>query len=174
VHDTFLSGKYFPEEDEMAPASLGPARTPEQQQVEGLPVWYFVLAGSLVASFDISQQFSPAHPAVAILPVVLAVAHIALWFTVLSRRREFIRSVWRSRQARLLAVLLFAVRLGLQLVLTRVLDETAPLHSYAHLVMGLALMVLTTVGAWFDQWLILRTLNKNEDHPKEKHLEARQ
>jgi hypothetical protein len=28
--------------------------------------------------------------------------------------------------------------------------------------MGLALLVLTTAGAWFDQWLILRTVNKKE------------
>ncbi|HEX7305381.1 hypothetical protein [Lentzea sp.] len=147
----------------MAHTDLQPARTPTRPQVEGLPVWYFVLAGALVASYDISQQFSAAHPAVALLPLALAAAHIALWFTVLSRRREFIRSVWRSKQARLLAVLLFAVRLGLQFVLTKALDEAAPLHSYAHLVMGLVLMVLTTAGAWFDQWLILRTLRKDEN-----------
>lgn len=152
----------------MARTALRPARTPTPQTVEGLPVWYFVLAGSLVASFDISQQFSPAHPAVAALPLVLAVAHIALWFTVLSRRREFIRSVWRSKRARLLAVLLFAVRLGLQLVLTKALDENAPLHSYAHLVMGLVLLVLTTAGAWFDQWLILRTLNRHQEQTEER------
>ncbi|WP_330276653.1 hypothetical protein OG205_13960 [Lentzea sp. NBC_00516] len=152
----------------MTRTALRPARTPTRTQAEGLPVWYFVLAGSLVASFDISQQFSSAHPVVATLPLVLAVAHIALWFTVLSRRREFIRSVWRSRQARMLAVLLFAVRLGLQLVLTRVLNETAPLHSYAHLVMGMALLVLTTAGAWFDQWLILRTLNQHQEQTEER------
>ncbi|MFD5827324.1 hypothetical protein [Lentzea sp. NPDC060358] len=152
----------------MSLKDLGPARTHNRAQVEGLPVWYFVLAGSLVASYDISQQFGSAYPLVAALPLVLAVAHIALWFTVLSRRREFIRSVWRSKQARLLAVLLFAVRLGLQLLLTKVLDESAPLHSYAHLVMGLALLVLTTAGAWFDQWLILRTLNQDRDQTEER------
>ncbi|MFD9701690.1 hypothetical protein [Lentzea sp. NPDC059081] len=144
----------------MATTHVGPTQTP---QVEGLPVWYFGLAGALVASYDISQQFGSTHPVVAALPLVLAVAHIALWFTVLSRRREFIRAVWRSKQARLLAVLLSAVRLGLQLLLTKVLDESTALHSYAHLVMGLVLLVLTSVGAWFDQWLILRTLNRTED-----------
>jgi hypothetical protein len=96
------------------------------------------------------------------LPLVIAAVHITLWFTLLSRRRRYIRSVWRSSRARLLVVLLAGVRLLLQLGLTRLADSAAPLHTYAHLFMGLALMVLTTTGAWFDQWLILRTLNKRK------------
>lgn len=145
-----------------------PARNPVQQQVRGLPTWYFVLAGLLVASFDISQQFRANHPLVAVLPLALIAVHITLWFALLSRRRRYIRSVWRSPRARLLVVLLFSVRLLLQLVLTRVTEGTAPLHTYAHLVMGLALLVLTTTGAWFDQWLILRTLNRRAAQPEER------
>jgi hypothetical protein len=143
------------------------AQYPVQQQVRGLPVWYFGLAGLLVASFDVSQQFSQDHPLVAALPLVLIAVHITLWFALLSRRRRYIRSVWRSPRARLLVVALFGVRLLLQLVLTRVTDGAAPLHTYAHLIMGLALLVLTTTGAWFDQWLILRTVNKRPELSKE-------
>lgn len=131
-----------------------------QQQVRGLPVWYFVLAGLLVASFDISQQFSAQRPLIGLIPLVLVAAHLTLWFTLLSRRRQYIRSVWRSPRARLLVVVLVAVRIGLQLGLTKLTDSAAPLHSYAHLIMGLALLVLTSTGAWFDQWLILRTVNR--------------
>jgi hypothetical protein len=145
-----------------------PAQDPVQQQVRGLPWWYFVLAGVLVASFDISQQFRSDYPLIAALPLVLVAVHITLWFGLLSRRRRYIRSVWRSPQARLLVVLLFGVRLVLQLVLTRVTDSAAPLHTYAHLIMALALLVLTTTGAWFDQWLILRTVNKRAEQPKER------
>jgi hypothetical protein len=137
-------------------------QNPVQQQVKGLPAWYFVLAGLLVASFDVSQQFSSKYPLVAILPVAIAAVHLTLWFTLLSRRRRYIRSVWRSPRARLLVVLLVGVRLLLQLALTRLTDSAAPLHTYAHLIMGLALLVLTTTGAWFDQWLILRTVNKRK------------
>lgn len=133
---------------------------PTQQPVKGLPTWYFVLAGLLVASFDISQQFSQGHPLVALLPVALLAVHLVLWFTLLSRRRRYLRSVWRSPRARLLVVALFTARLVIQLVLNGVADKVAPLHTYAHLIMGLALLVLTTTGAWFDQWLILRTVNK--------------
>lgn len=143
------------------------AQGPPQQQVRGLPAWYFVLAGLLVASFDISQQFSAKHPLVAALPLVLVAVHVTLWFALLSRRRQYIRSVWRSPRARLLVALLFGVRLGLQLVLTRLTDGVAPLHTYAHLIMGLALLVLTTTGAWFDQWLILRTVNRSTAQAKE-------
>lgn len=119
---------------------------PVQQQVRGLPAWYFVLAGLLVASFDISEQFRSNYPLVAALPLVLIAVHLTLWFVLLSRRRQYLRSVWRSPRARLLVVLLFSVRLLLLLVLTRVTDGAAPLYTYAHLVMGLALLVLTTTG----------------------------
>jgi hypothetical protein len=139
-----------------------PDQDTAQQQVKGLPAWYFALAGLLVASFDISQQFRSNYPLIGMLPLVIAAVHITLWFTLLSRRRRYIRSVWRSSRARLLVVLLAGVRLLLQLGLTRLADSAAPLHTYAHLFMGLALMVLTTTGAWFDQWLILRTLNKRK------------
>lgn len=134
---------------------------PAQQQVRGLPTWYFCLAGLLVASFDISQQYSSNHPLVRALPLAILAVHVTLWFTLLSRRRRYLRAVWRSGRARLLVVALFGVRLLLQLVLTRVTDSAAPLHTYAHLIMGLALMLLTTTGAWFDQWLILRTVNRS-------------
>lgn len=144
-----------------------PRQNPAQQQVRGLPLWYFGLAGLLVASFDISQQFSSDHPLFAALPLAVTAVHITLWFTLLSRRRQYIRSVWRSPRARLLVVLLFGIRLLLQLVLTRVTDNAAPLHTYAHLIMGLALMMLTAAGAWFDQWLILRTVNNHKQQAKE-------
>lgn len=151
----------------MATTDQGLAQNPVEQQVRGLPAWYFVLAGLLVASFDISEQFRSNYPLVAAVPLVLAAVHITLWFTLLSRRRQYIRSVWRSSRARLLVVLLFGVRLLLQLVLTRVADGAAPLHTYAHLIMGLALLVPTTAGAWFDQWLILRTVNKRMEQTEE-------
>lgn len=137
-------------------------QNPAQGQVKGLPAWYFFMAGLLVASFDISQQFSSKYSWIVLLPLVFAAVHLTLWFTLLSRRRQYIRSVWRSSRARLLVLALVAVRLLLQLSLTGLIDSAAPLHTYAHLVMGLALMVLTTAGAWFDQWLILRTVNKRK------------
>lgn len=137
-----------------------PAQDPAQEQVRGLPIWYFVLAGLLVASFDISQQFSARYPLIAVLPLVFAAVHITLWSTLLSRRRKYIRSVWRSPRARLLVVVLFVARLLIQLVLNTVTDRAVPLHTYAHLIIGLALLVLTTTGTWFDQWLILRTVNR--------------
>src|ERR1700742_176744 len=104
----------------MVTKDQGLTAQPVQQQVTGLPAWYFVLAGLLVASFDVSEQFRSRYPLVAALPLVLIAVHITLWFALLSRRRRYIRSVWRTPRARLLVVLLFAVRLLLQLVLTQV------------------------------------------------------
>jgi hypothetical protein len=146
----------------MVATARDPSENLIEQQVRGLPAWYFVLAGLLVASFDISRQFGSNYPLIEALPLAIGAVHITLWFTLLSRRRQYIRSVWRSPRARLLVVFLFGARLLMQLVLTRVTDTAAPLHTYAHLIMGLALLVLTTTGAWFDQWLILRTVNKRK------------
>lgn len=127
--------------------------------VTGLPAWYFGMAGLLVASFDIGQQFGAQYPWLKALPLVLAVVHVTLWSTLLSRRRRYLRAVWRSPRARLLVVALFAARLVLELVLNHLTETATPLHTYAHLIMALALLVLTTTGAWFDQWLILRNVN---------------
>ncbi|AHH98063.1 hypothetical protein GCM10010174_05260 [Kutzneria viridogrisea] len=131
-----------------------------QTQVKGLPTWYFVLVGLLVGSLDISQQFSAEYPLVSLLPLTITAVHLSLWFGLLSRRREYIRAVWRSPGARVLVLALVAVRLLLQWGLGALTDSVAPLHSYAHLVIGLVMVVLTSVGAWFDQWLVLRTLNR--------------
>jgi hypothetical protein len=142
------------------------AESVTEQQVRGLPAWYFALAGLLVASFDISQQFDAEYPLIRVLPLALGAVHITLWFTLLSRRRNYLRSVWRSPRARLLVVALFGIRILLEVVLDRVTDQVAPLHTYAHLIMALALLVLTTTGAWFDQWLILRTVHKQAREPR--------
>jgi hypothetical protein len=56
-----------------------------------------------------------------------------------------------------------AVRLLLQLGLTKLTDTIAPLHSYPHLIIGVVMLVLTTAGAWFDQWLVLRVVNRTGD-----------
>ncbi|WP_290054661.1 hypothetical protein [Amycolatopsis solani] len=137
-----------------------PTIPPGNGKIEGLPGWYFVLVGLLVASNDLSLQFSDRHSWVAVLPLVLVAVHLTLWFTLLSRRRKYLRAIWRSKQALALVAVLFALRLGLQFGLAKLTDEAAPLHSYRHLVIGLAMLVVTTAGAWFDQWLILRVVNR--------------
>lgn len=129
--------------------------------IEGLPGWYFVLVGLLVASNDFSLQFSDRHPWVVYLPLALVAVHLTLWFTLLSRRRKYLRAVWRSKQALGLVAVLFVLRLGLQVGLTKLTDSAAPLHSYTHLILGLVMLVVTTAGAWFDQWLILRVVNRD-------------
>ncbi|MEV6443175.1 hypothetical protein [Amycolatopsis sp. NPDC051716] len=136
---------------------------PVEGPIEGLPGWYFVLVGLLVASNDLSRQFSDRYGWVALLPLVLVAVHLTLWFTLLSRRRRYLRSVWRSKQALALVAVLFTVRLLLQFGLAKLTDEAAPLHSYTHLVIGLVMLVVTTAGAWFDQWLVLRVVNRDVD-----------
>lgn len=129
-------------------------------KIEGLPGWYFVLVGLLVASNDLSLQFGDRYHWVVFLPIALVAVHLTLWFTLLSRRRKYLRAVWRSKQALVLVAVLFTLRLGLQFGLTKLTDSAAPLHSYTHLILGLVMLVVTTAGAWFDQWLILRVVNR--------------
>ncbi|SFW85245.1 hypothetical protein [Amycolatopsis australiensis] len=130
-------------------------------KIEGLPGWYFVLVGLLVASNDLSLQFGDRYRWVVFLPVALLAVHLVLWFTLLARRRKYLRAVWRSKQALTLVVVLFTLRLLLQVGLTKLTDRAAPLHSYTHLILGLVMLVVTTAGAWFDQWLILRVVNRD-------------
>jgi uncharacterized membrane protein len=134
---------------------------PVEGKIEGLPGWYFVLVGLLVASNDLSLQFSDRYGWVVFLPLVVLAVHLTLWFTLLSRRRRYLRAVWRSKQALALVAVLFALRLLLQVGLAKLTDEAAPLHSYTHLIIGLVMLVVTTAGAWFDQWLILRVVNRD-------------
>jgi hypothetical protein len=136
---------------------------PAEGKIEGLPGWYFVLVGLLVASNDLSQQFSDRYGWVALLPLVLLGVHLTLWFTLLSRRRRYLRAVWRSKQALALVAVLFTLRLLLQIGLAKLTDTAAPLHSYTHLIIGLVMLVVTTVGAWFDQWLVLRVVNRTAE-----------
>jgi hypothetical protein len=133
---------------------------PAAGKIEGLPGWYFLLLGLLVAGNDLTRQFSDRHKWVAVLPLVLVAVHLTLWFTMLSRRRRYLRAVWRSKQALALVAILFAARLLLQLGLAKLTGGVAPLRGYTHLVIGSAMLVLTTAGAWFDQWLVLRVVNR--------------
>src|SRR2546423_6975699 len=97
----------------------------ETGRIQGLPGWYFVLVGLLVASNDLSLQFSDRYAWVALLPLVLVAVHLVLWFTLLSRRRKYLRAVWRSKQALALVAVLFTLRLLLQLGLGRLADSAA-------------------------------------------------
>jgi hypothetical protein len=148
----------------MQETAFVPGPRPVNGKIVGLPGWYFLLVGLLVASNDLTQQFADRYSWVAFLPLALVAVHLVLWFTMLSRRRQYLRAVWRSKQALGLVAVLFAARLGLQLGLTALTEHVAPLHSYTHLIIGLVMLALTTAGAWFDQWLVLRVVNKQQ-HP---------
>ncbi|MGW4489656.1 hypothetical protein ACWEOE_38205 [Amycolatopsis sp. NPDC004368] len=132
-----------------------------QGRIAGLPAWYFVLVGLLAASGDFTAQFQDRYPWVALLPLAVLGVHAVLWSTMLMRRRQLLRAIWRRKQALGLVAALFVARLVVQVVLTRVTDSVAPLHSYTHLILGMMLLVVTTVAAWFDQWLVLRVVNKD-------------
>ncbi len=133
------------------------------QRIQGLPVWYLVLAGVLVASYDISQEFPSGSPARGLVPVGILLLHLVLWVTVLRRRMRYTRAVLRSPRTRLLAIGLAVLR-GLLSVLLGHL-YTGP---HGHLVIGLIMLVVVPVGIWCDQWLILRTLRRESERAAER------
>ena len=125
------------------------------QRIQGLPVWYMALAGVLVASYDISQEFPSGSPARALAPLGILLLHLVLWVSVLRRRMRYTRAVLRSARTRLLALGLAVLRAALGLLLGRLYTGPHP-----HLVIGLIMLVIVPVGIWCDQWLILRTLRR--------------
>lgn len=130
----------------------------QDQRIQGLPVWYLVLAGALVASYDISQEFPSGSPARGLVPLGILLLHLVLWFSVLRRRMRYTRAVLRSPRTRLLAIGLAVLRGLLGVLLGQLYTGPRP-----HLVIGLIMLVVVPVGIWCDQWLILRTLRRESE-----------
>ncbi len=128
------------------------------QRIQGLPGWYVVLAGVLVASYDISKEFPHGSPARGLVPLGILLLHLVLWVSVLRRRMRYTRAVLRSPRTRLLAIGLALLRASLGVLLGHL--YTGP---HRHLAIGLIMLVVVPVGIWGDQWLILRTLRRESE-----------
>ncbi|MEV6930285.1 hypothetical protein AB0M46_38185 [Dactylosporangium sp. NPDC051485] len=133
------------------------------QRIQGLPVWYLVLAGVLVASFDISHEFPSGSPARGLVPSGILLLHLVLWVSVLRRRMRYTRAVLRSSRTRLLAIGLAVLRGLLGALLGHLYTGPHP-----QLVIGLIMLVVVPVGIWCDQWLILRTLRRESERATER------
>jgi uncharacterized membrane protein len=130
------------------------AVTPEGR-VEGLPLWYFVMAGLLVASQDISTEFTDRYEWVSYIPLGLVLVHLVLWFTVFRRRARYWKAVLRSPAARLLALGLALLRVALGFALQRLYSG-----NHEHLILAVTMFVVVPASAYCDQLLILRTLRR--------------
>ncbi|MEV4518411.1 hypothetical protein AB0K00_56820 [Dactylosporangium sp. NPDC049525] len=128
------------------------------QRIQGLPVWYLVLAGALVASYDISHEAPSGSPARSLLPLGILLLHLVLWVSVLRRRFRYTRAVLRSPRTRVLAIGLAVMRGLFSMLLGRLYTGPHP-----HLVIGLLMFVVVPVGIWCDQWLILRVLRREHE-----------
>ncbi|MFE9532808.1 hypothetical protein [Streptomyces sp. NPDC006691] len=122
----------------------------------GLPNWYFPLVGLFAGIFDIARAYPVLY---ALIPVV-AVVQIVLAFTVLKARIRYMKSLWKNKRTRFLAlgllVVRFAVRYGLGIV------GLALGAATGQLTLGIVMAVIGTAMAWGDQWLILRTLRHTQ------------
>jgi hypothetical protein len=129
------------------------AEAPAQQRIEGLPGWYFVLTGLLVASADGVREFQSRYPWVALVPLVITLVYVGLWFGVLRRRARYWRAVLRSPKVRLLAIGLAVLRMLIGIALPRLYAG-----PHEHLILAATMLILVPASAWSCQWLILRTL----------------
>ncbi|GAA2418905.1 hypothetical protein ACFPFX_04000 [Streptomyces mauvecolor] len=127
--------------------------------LKGLPNWYFPLVGLFAGIFDIARAYPVLY---ALIPVV-AIVQIVLAFTVLKARMRYMKSLWKNKRTRFLAlgllVVRFVIRYGLG-VAGLALGAAA-----GQLTLGIVMAVIGAAMAWGDQWLILRTL---------KHAQAAQ
>ncbi|GGY13934.1 hypothetical protein [Streptomyces xanthochromogenes] len=134
------------------PVQVHAKATNEQAVLMGLPNWYFPLVGVFAGIFDIARAYPVLY---ALIPVV-AIVQIVLAFTVLKARIRYMKSLWKNKRTRFLAlgllVVRFAIRYGLGVA------GLALGAATGQLTLGIVMAVIGTAMAWGDQWLILRTL----------------
>jgi hypothetical protein len=129
--------------------------------VQGLPLWYFPIAGSMAGLYDMSHALP--HTAARYFIWGFIAVNILLAKTVLRLRLRLMKALWRNKRTRLLAFGLLALRMTLRLALGAI---TAELTGAGHLVLGLVMVVTGTASMYFDQWLILRALERSRQAPE--------
>ncbi|MFJ4480353.1 hypothetical protein [Streptomyces xanthochromogenes] len=134
------------------PVQVNAKATNEQAVLMGLPNWYFPLVGVFAGIFDIARAYPVLY---ALIPVV-AIVQIVLAFTVLKARIRYMKSLWKNKRTRFLALGLFAVRFAIRYGLG--IAGLALGAATGQLTLGIVMAVIGTAMAWGDQWLILRTL----------------
>ncbi|MEU9100344.1 hypothetical protein [Streptomyces sp. NPDC048361] len=134
----------------------GRAHAVEAGVLRGLPNWYFPLVGVFAGIFDIARAYPVLY---ALIPVV-AIVQIVLAFTVLRARIRYMKSLWKNKRTRFLAlgllVVRFVIRYGLGVA------GMALGAATGQLALGIVMAVIGTAMAWGDQWLILRTLKHTQ------------
>ncbi|MEU2956831.1 hypothetical protein [Streptomyces xanthochromogenes] len=134
------------------PVQVNAKATNEQAVLMGLPNWYFPLVGLFAGIFDIARAYPVLY---ALIPVV-AIVQIVLAFTVLKARIRYMKSLWKNKRTRFLALGLLAVRFAIRYGLG--VAGLALGAATGQLTLGIVMAVIGTAMAWGDQWLILRTL----------------
>ncbi|WP_420034438.1 hypothetical protein ACN2WE_19610 [Streptomyces sp. cg28] len=128
------------------------AATAEYTTFQGLPVWYFPIAGCFAGVFDIARAYPAAY---GVLPVLI-VLNTALSLTVLKTRMRLMKALWKNKRTRLLALGLVAVRFAVHALLGAA--GFAVGTAVGGVTVGIVMAVLGTAMAYGDQWLILKTL----------------
>ncbi|MEV6719294.1 hypothetical protein AB0M94_00045 [Streptomyces xanthochromogenes] len=141
------------------PVQVNAKATNEQAVLMGLPNWYFPLVGVFAGIFDIARAYPVLY---ALIPVV-AIVQIVLAFTVLKARIRYMKSLWKNKRTRFLALGLLAVRFAIRYGLG--IAGLALGAATGQLTLGIVMAVIGTAMAWGDQWLILRTLRHAQATP---------
>ncbi|MYT70066.1 MULTISPECIES: hypothetical protein [unclassified Streptomyces] len=132
------------------------AERDDYRDFQGLPVWYFPIAGCFAGVFDIARAYPTAY---GVLPVLI-VLNMALSLTVLKKRMRLMKALWKNKRTRLLALGLVAVRFAVHALLGAA--GFAVGTAVGGVTVGIVMAVLGTAMAYGDQWLILRTLRRTQ------------
>lgn len=104
-----------------------------------LPVWFFAFEGVLAAAFDILKAFPGAWPVL----LVLLAANIIISLTLMRRRIQLAKALWRGKDTRKIALALVALRIGSHFALNAL--GLAVTSALGHILFALA-MAATTIG----------------------------
>ncbi|MEU4116071.1 hypothetical protein AB0F71_16435 [Kitasatospora sp. NPDC028055] len=104
-----------------------------------LPAWFFGFEGVLAGAFDLLRAFPSAWPAL----IVLVAVNITVSLTLLRKRLQLAKLLWRGKGTRKVAFALVGLRLGTHLLLSAL--GFALVSALGHVLMALV-MAGVTVG----------------------------
>ncbi|MFG3049881.1 hypothetical protein ACGFZP_02860 [Kitasatospora sp. NPDC048239] len=134
-------------------AATEPAAKPLPTVAElRLPTWYFGFEGVIAGAFDLLHALPSAWPVL----LVLVAANITVSLTLLRRRLQLAKLLWRGRSTRTIALTLLGLRIGSHLALGAL--GLAVTSTLGHALFAVAMAGLTITLMAYAQRTSLRAL----------------
>ncbi|MFI6149181.1 hypothetical protein [Streptomyces sp. NPDC051109] len=117
-----------------------------------LPLWFFGFEGVLAAAFDILKAFPSVWP---VLLVLLAV-NIIVSLTMMRRRIQLAKALWRGKETRKVAFALIALRVGSHFALNAA--GLAVTSTLGHVLFAVVMSAMTIGLLAYSQETAIRAL----------------